>query len=134
MSVPQAELRGPQLITSSEAIKPGASPESGKCSIDAYVFNELMRDLVGRHRKPSAFLVYVTLSIAADGRQVPCSHGRLALQTGLSKRSVQEAIRLLIDRELVRAVKTGVTDTIRYEVMTPWRRTVDRAALEVSGA
>jgi transcription initiation factor IIE alpha subunit len=91
-------------------------------TLDAYVFDSLMRDLVGHDRRPSAFLVYLTLEAAARGGRTAFSHAQLAEQTGLSKRGVQDAIRHLSRRGLIAAARQGATDAPRYEPLRPWRR------------
>src|SRR5690349_18874248 len=67
-----------------------------QCSIDAYVFEVLMPDLVGHDRRPAAFVVYLYLLSSAQvlGRdQVPASLQTIAMKTGLSKSAVQVALR-----------------------------------------
>ncbi len=92
-------------------------------ALDPYILDTLMRDLVGHDRRPSAFLVYLALCAASHaGGAARISHAQLAEQTGLSKRSAQDAVRHLVERDLLRASRTGVTDVTRYDVLTPWRR------------
>jgi transcription initiation factor IIE alpha subunit len=91
-------------------------------SIDRYVVDTLMRDLVGHDRRPSAFLVYLALSTAARGGTVAMSHAELAERTGLSKRAVQMAVALLRDRGLLRLARRGETDALTVQPLTPWRR------------
>lgn len=99
---------------------------SGKrYTMDAYVLDALMRDLVGHDHRASAFLVYLTLLAAAEGNAVRLSHAQLAERTGLSKRSVQDAVLHLADRNLLRVIRQGATDIPRYEPLTPWRRRGD---------
>ena len=91
-------------------------------TMDAYVLDALMRDLVGHDHRASAFLVYLILAAASD-EGAPClSHAQLAERTGLSKRSVQDALLHLVDRHLLRVTRRGATDIPRYEPLTPWRR------------
>lgn len=87
-------------------------------TIDGYVLDTLMRDLVGHDHRPSAFLVYLSLAALGD---VALSHAQLAEQTGLSKRSVQDAVRHLADRNLIRAARSGEREVTRYSVLSPWR-------------
>jgi CRP-like cAMP-binding protein len=91
-------------------------------TLDAYVVDALMRDLVGHDHRASAFLVYLTLSAAAEDGAPRLSHAQLAERTGLSKRSVQDAVLHLVDRSLLRVTRQGATDIPRYEPLTPWRR------------
>jgi hypothetical protein len=91
-------------------------------TLDAYVLDTLMRDLVGHDHRPSALLVYLAVSAAqADGRAI-LSHAALAERTGLSRRSVQDAVAHLIRRGLLRSLRGGPTDTSEYQALTPWRR------------
>ena len=90
-------------------------------TVDAYVVDALMRDLVGHDHRASAFLVYLVLAASEDGAP-RLSHAQLAERTGLSKRSVQDAVLHLVDRNLLRVTRRGATDIPRYELLTPWRR------------
>ena len=91
-------------------------------TVDAYVVDALMRDLVGHDHRASAFLVYLVLTAAAEDGAVRLSHAQLAERTGLSKRGAQEAVIHLGDRKLLRVTRQGATDVPRYEPLTPWRR------------
>ena len=91
-------------------------------TLDAYVLDTLMRDLVGHDHRPSALLVYLAVTAAAaDGRAI-LSHAQLAERTGLSRRAAQEAVRHLVRRGLVRRRAGGPTETSEYEPLRPWRR------------
>ena len=91
-------------------------------TMDAYVLDALMRDLVGHDHRASAFLVYLVLAAASGDSALRLSHAQLAERTGLSKRSVQDAILHLVERNLLRVTRRGSTDIPRYEPLTPWRR------------
>ena len=91
-------------------------------TVDAYVVDALMRDLVGHDHRASAFLVYLVLTAAAGDGTVRLSHAQLAERIGLSKHGVQEAVLHLADRKLLRITRHGATDVPRYEPLTPWRR------------
>ena len=95
-------------------------------TLDAYVLDTLMRDLVGHDHRASAFLVYLALSTLGESRP-RLSHAQLAERTGLSKRSVQAAVIHLTARELIRRIRSGPTEVTRYEVLTPWRRGIEHA-------
>ena len=91
-------------------------------TVDAYVLDALMRDLVGHDHRASAFLVYLALTAALQ-KGTPClSHVQIAQRTGLSKRSVQIAVLHLVDRNLLRVTRHGTTEVPRYEPLTPWHR------------
>lgn len=96
-----------------------------KAAPDGYVFDTLMPDLVGHDRAPSAFIVYLKLWHACGGpgrRGVPVSLIALAVETGLSKSSVQSAVRRLERRGLLGVRRTSATAVPVYTVLAPWRR------------
>lgn len=93
-------------------------------SLDDYVFDVLLRDLVGHDRRPVCFLVYVWLA-AESGRRggmVEISYRELAESIGVSKSSVQGAVGWLVGRKLIEARKSSVTATPCYSVLSPWRK------------
>ncbi len=93
-------------------------------SLDDYVFDVLLRDLVGHDRRPVCFLVYVWLA-AESGRRggvVEISYRELAESIGVSKSSVQGAVAWLVRRKLIAVEKSSVTATPRYSVLSPWRK------------
>jgi CRP-like cAMP-binding protein len=93
--------------------------------LDHYVVDILMRDLAGHDRRPAAFLVYLHLWVETRGverRSLRTSHGRIAASTGLSRRTVQNALALLVRRRLVRVIRHGRTAAAEYLVACPWRR------------
>jgi CRP-like cAMP-binding protein len=94
-------------------------------TIDAYVVDTLMADLVGHDRQPSAFLVYLALwrrTHGAGHARVRISLGDLAEATGLSKRSVQDALGTLVRRKLVSLARENITAVPAYTVLRPWHR------------
>ena len=96
-----------------------------KLSIDEYIVDTLMGDLCGHDRQPSAFLVYLFLYCKTKSikqRSIEISLRNIAESTGLSKRSVQNAINRLHDRQLVGIARRGITDIPRYSVFSPWLR------------
>jgi DNA-binding transcriptional ArsR family regulator len=97
-----------------------------RITIDAYVIDALMPDLVGHDRQPSAFLVYLYLYRHAGstrGRLFRASLQQIASDTGLSKSAVQQALRTLKRRRLVHARSVSATTAPDYEVKMPWVRT-----------
>ena len=93
--------------------------------IDSYLVDVLMRDLVGHDRAPSAYLVYLWLWRMSRGEgkaRIGASLQTIAAQTGLSKSSVQAAVRRLVRRQLLRLERAGPTVAPVYEVLEPWRR------------
>jgi hypothetical protein len=95
-------------------------------SLDEYVVEVLMRDLVGHDRHPVCFLVYLWLAAEQQKRDgaVQVAYREIAESIGVSKSSVQAAVGWLIRRKLVAATKDHVTATPCYTVLSPWR---DRA-------
>jgi hypothetical protein len=94
-------------------------------ALDPYILDTLMRDLVGHDHTPSAFLVYLWLWGRTDGgrRRLAISLAALASETGLSKSSVQNAVRQLSRRRrLIAITRDGPTTPPTYEVLTPWIR------------
>ena len=94
-------------------------------ALDVYVTDVLMPDLTGHDRAPGAFLVYIALWTAlykSSQRRVEMSLQQLADATGLSKSSVQAAMRILKRRGLVRVTKSSPTATPQYELVRHWLR------------
>ena len=93
--------------------------------LDPHIVDTLMRDLVSHDRAPSAFLLYLFLwrQTRGEGREnFGASLQELATDTGLSKSSVQNALRRLKRRGLVSARRHGPTAACLYQVHEPWRR------------
>jgi hypothetical protein len=92
-------------------------------SLDPYVVDVLMPDLVGHDRRPATFLVYLfLLRQAAKGRRdVVCvSLQSIATKTGLSKSTVQAAIRHLRRRRLIDPALAATPAAPTRKVMRPW--------------
>ena len=90
-------------------------------SLDRYVVDVLMPDLVGRDKSQSAFIVYLYLWRMAGARgRVRVSYATIAVDTGLSKASAQRAIALLKRRKLLAATKAARTSVPEYRVVRPW--------------
>jgi len=100
--------------------------ERSTVEVDAYVFDTLMRDLIGHDRAASAFVVYLHLWRASLGTGEPnvrTSLRDIAEATGLSKRGIQEALSILSRRQLVGIARQSITDIPVYTVKRPWKRT-----------
>jgi DNA-binding GntR family transcriptional regulator len=91
-------------------------------TLEAYVLDTLMRDLVGHDRRPSAYLVYLALCAEHAAGRAALSHGEMAERTGLSKRAVQEALRHLAGRSLIAVERRGPTEAAIVTPLSPWRR------------
>ena len=94
-------------------------------SVENYVVDVLLRDLVGHDRHPAAFLVYLHLYLRAQRgrrRTVAASLREMAADTGLAKSAVQTALANLQRRELIRTHRDHPTATSVHTVLRPWRR------------
>ena len=103
-------------------------------SLDAYVVDVLMRDLVGHDRRPASFLVYVWLTAEQERRRgaVQVSYQELAESIGLSKSSAQTAVNWLLRRKLLAASKENATAVRCYTVRSPWKDAARRVSLRRS--
>jgi len=90
--------------------------------IDRYVVETLMRDLVGHDRRAASYLVFLSLIAAGGGKPVALSHQQLADKTGLSKRSVQDAIAHLVLRGLLEINRRNRTEPAFLYPVRRWRR------------
>ena len=96
----------------------------GRFRLDDYVVDVLLRDLVGHDHSPAAFVVYLFLWRKTAGerrKRARLSHRDIAQDTGLSKSAVQQALRVLHRRGLVRSERRHQTDTPEHEVARPWK-------------
>ena len=99
-------------------------------SLDRYIVDSLMPDLVGHDKQPSAFIVFLYLWARATnttranggGRRLVASLQQIAFDTGLSKSAVQQAIRTLKRRRLIQSQQASATSAPDYVVHAPWRR------------
>jgi hypothetical protein len=94
-------------------------------AVDDYVVDVLLPDLAGHDRSPSAFLVYLILwtrLFRSQRRTIDVSLQTLSAETGLSKSSVQAAIRLLRNRSLIKVTRTSPTGVPQYELIRHWLR------------
>jgi len=96
-----------------------------RVTLDAYVIETLMRDLVGHDRRPGAYLVYLYLWAETESGTFPfvASYQTLAANTGLSRRTAQAAVAHLLARGLIGAKRPHVTAVPEYRVRKPWART-----------
>jgi DNA-binding MarR family transcriptional regulator len=93
--------------------------------LDPDNIDALMPDLAGHDGQPSAFIVYLYLWCCAGGRRrkrVAASLQQMAVETGLSKSAVQQALRTLKRRRLVQSRQTSATSVPEYLVEAPWLR------------
>ncbi|MCA1659690.1 MAG: hypothetical protein LC642_03995 [Verrucomicrobiaceae bacterium] len=93
--------------------------------VDDYVFDVLIRDIVGHDRQPAAYLVYVWLygqAARARWKPVPFSLRMLAEAIGLSKSAVQTTLELLRRRELIETMSEHATAVPEHRLLRHWRR------------
>lgn len=96
-----------------------------RLTIDAYVTDVLMPDLVGHDRRPAAFVVYLFLlrhSLQARRDAVVVSLQTIASRTGLSKSSVQSSIRHLKRRRLLDPDQKATVSAPLRRVLRPWSK------------
>ena len=93
-------------------------------TIDDYILDTLMRDLVGHDHRPAAYLVYIWLygEQARRTATLRISYPELAESTGLSRSATQSAVAWLKRRKLLSATKANATDVPTYTLHTPWQR------------
>jgi len=95
-------------------------------TIDAYVIDVLMPDLVGHDRRPATFVVYLfLLRQAAKSRRdaVSISLQTIATKTGLSKSTVHSALRHLRRRRLLDPGLTATVTAPVRRILRPWAQT-----------
>jgi hypothetical protein len=92
-------------------------------TLDDYITDVLLRDLVGHDHRPVSFLVYLWLAAEQSRRvsAVQISYQELAENIGVSKSSVQAAVSWLRRRKLLSATKENATAVPRYTALTPWK-------------
>ena len=96
-----------------------------RITIDAYLVDVLMPDLVGHDRRPATFIVYLfLLRQAAKARRntVSVSLQTIATKTGVSKSTVQAALRHLRRRKLIDPMLVATVSAPVRRVMRPWVR------------
>jgi len=98
-------------------------------SLDDYVLDVLMRDLVAHDRRPVCFFVYLWLAKEQQRRAeaVQVSYREIAESVGVSKSSTQAAIAWLVRRKLLAVTKKTSTATPCYSVLRPWIRGAQRS-------
>jgi hypothetical protein len=94
-------------------------------TLDAYLIDCLLPDLVGHDRRPASFVIYLYLYRQASGRanwSVRLSHQSIATGTGLSRSAVQSALAHLQSRQLVATSRAHPTAVPLHRVLRPWLR------------
>ena len=100
-------------------------------TLDNYVTDVLMRDLVGHDRRPVSFLVYLWLAVEQQSRggSVQISYQELAESVGVSKSAAQSSVSWLVRRRLLAASRENATATPRYTVLSPWKDVARRKSM-----
>jgi DNA-binding MarR family transcriptional regulator len=95
-----------------------------RAALDDYVVETLLPDLVGHDRSPSSFIVFLKLwhETGGAGGRVQVSLSTLSVETGLSKSSVQAALRRLRRRGYIVTKQSAATAVPIHTVNAPWRR------------
>ena len=96
-----------------------------KIVLDSYVADVLMPDLVGHDKRPASFVVYLFLLAAASRTRrdtVAVSLQTIAVKTGLSKSTVQGALRHLKRRGLIDPDLDATPASPVRRVLRPWVR------------
>lgn len=99
---------------------------------DEYVIDVLLPDLTGHDHAPTAFLVYIILWTALyreEQKRVALSLQDLSAATGLCKTAVQNAVRLLKGRGLIKVFKVRPTAVPEYELVRHWVRRRARSSV-----
>jgi hypothetical protein len=93
-------------------------------TLDDYVVDTLMRDLVGHDHQPTSFLIYLWLSYEASRsrrERVSVIYQSIADEVGISKSAAQTSIRWLLKRKLLESKKSSPTAVPAYRILRPWR-------------
>ncbi len=94
-------------------------------TLDAYLLDCLLPDLVGHDRRLAAFVVYLYLYRQAEQQpnwSVRMSHQSIATGTGLSRSAVQSALAHLQNRQLIATSRPHPTAVPLHRVLRPWLR------------
>lgn len=94
-------------------------------TLDAYLLDGLLPDIIGHDRRPSSFIVYLHLYRHASQQvnwSLRLSHQSIADATGLSRSAVQSALTHLQKRQLVASTRAHPTAVPLHRVLRPWMR------------
>lgn len=92
--------------------------------MDDYAVETLLPDLIGHDHLPSAFIVFVKLwhDSGGPGRRIAVSLSTLAVETGLSKSTIQAALAHLRRRGYLSSRRASPTAVPMHTILAPWRR------------
>ncbi len=94
-------------------------------TLDPYLLDCLLPDLVGHDRRLASFIVYLFLYRLASSQpdwSVRMSHQSMATATGLSRSAVQGALAHLQTRQLIATSRSHPTAVPVHRVLRPWLR------------
>jgi hypothetical protein len=94
-------------------------------SLDTYIIDCLLPDLVGHDRRSSSFIIYLYLYRHAAQHanwSVRMSHQSIATSTGFSRSAVQSALTHLQQRQLIATSRAHPTAVPLHRVLRPWLR------------
>jgi hypothetical protein len=94
-------------------------------TMDAYLFDCLLPDLVGHDRRLASYVVYLYLYRQASLQtnwSIRMSHQSIATATGLSRSAVQGALAHLQARQLIATSRAHATAVPLHRVLRPWLR------------
>ena len=94
-------------------------------TLDAYVLDSLLPDLVGHDGRSSSFIIYLFLYCRASKEtnwSVRLSHQSIATATGLSRSAVQSSLAHLQSRQLIATSRAHPTAIPLHRVLRPWLR------------
>jgi Crp-like helix-turn-helix domain len=94
-------------------------------TLDAYLLDGLLPDLVGHDRRLASFIIYLYLYRHASQQaswSVRMSHQSIATATGLSRSAVQSALAHLQNRQLIATSRAHPTAVPLHRVLRPCLR------------
>jgi Crp-like helix-turn-helix domain len=94
-------------------------------TLDAYLFDCLLPDLVGHDRRLASYIIYLYLYRQASQHttwSIRMSHQSIAAATGLSRSAVQSALTHLQSRQLIDSSRPHATAVPLHCVLRPWLR------------
>ena len=94
-------------------------------TLDPYLLDCLLPDLVGHDRRLASYVIYLYLYRQASEEtdwSVHMSHQAIASATGLSRSAVQSALAHLQNRQLIATSRAHATAVPLHRVLRPWLR------------
>src|SRR5260370_42275163 len=94
-------------------------------TLDPYLIDCLLPDLVGHDGRLSSFIIYLSLYRQASQQanwSLRMSHQAIATATGLSRSAVQSALAHLQSRQLIATSRAHPTAVPLHHVLRPWLR------------